>query len=161
VELALSSAPEPHDGATPELNAYIEAVYQFAETLTGDAARAATLTERVFAGAKADLEAPLGADEVRDRLLARCALLFSAAGSLSQHTSPAPSAHSLHSSLARLPWDQRAAVALVDQLGLPYAAAATVLGACLADFRALLRGGRSALFAAYSSGASMIGQVGA
>jgi DNA-directed RNA polymerase specialized sigma24 family protein len=55
--------------------------------------------------------------------------------------------------LEELPWGERAAIALVDQLGLTYAAAAQVLGAHLAEFRASLHRARSVLFAAYRAGA--------
>jgi hypothetical protein len=69
-----------------------------------------------------------------DRLLARCVTAFREARSprfptriatADQATEPA---RGLTGLLLALPWDERAAIALVDQLGLTYAAGALVLG---------------------------------
>jgi DNA-directed RNA polymerase specialized sigma24 family protein len=51
--------------------------------------------------------------------------------------------------LRDLPWDERAAIALVDHIGMTYTAGAAVLGTPVADFRALLHRGRSVLFDAH------------
>ena len=57
--------------------AQLDAVYAFALTLTGgDAERAAALTESAFAIAPAELWPTLGAQGIRDWLLARCLLAF-------------------------------------------------------------------------------------
>jgi DNA-directed RNA polymerase specialized sigma24 family protein len=53
----------------------------------------------------------------------------------------------------QLPWDERAAIALVDQLDSSYAAAAAVLGVDVAELRGMLHRGRSVLVAAYRAGA--------
>jgi DNA-directed RNA polymerase specialized sigma24 family protein len=51
--------------------------------------------------------------------------------------------------LLGLPWQERAAIALVDQLGLSYADGALVLGTDVGVFRACLHHGRSTVFAAH------------
>ena len=56
-------------------------------------------------------------------------------------------------SMQQLPWNERAALTLVDQLGLRYAAGAAVLGVEVAEFRAVLHHARSALFATFRAAA--------
>jgi DNA-directed RNA polymerase specialized sigma24 family protein len=137
------------------LLAHLDAVYGFALTVTGDAESAAELTEDVFASARDDLWVTLGGHGLRDRLFARCVAAFreTFAARMPRHSltlvQHAPHATDLRASLQQLSWDARAAVALVDQLGLRYAAGAAVLGIGVTEFRALLHGARSALFAAY------------
>jgi DNA-directed RNA polymerase specialized sigma24 family protein len=140
------------------LVAHLDTVYGFALTLTGDPEAAAELTEDVYAGARDELWETLGGHGLRDRLLARCVSSFVESDSTRHSEAPSagPPAHRqrtrLHTLLHRLPWDERAAVALVDQLHSSYGAAAAVLGVDVAEFRALLHRGRSVLFAAYRAG---------
>jgi DNA-directed RNA polymerase specialized sigma24 family protein len=138
---------------------HLDTVYGFALTLTGGAAAAAELTEDVYASARDGLWATLGGHGLRDRLLARCVSSF--VESHATHDSEVPSEGTaaqrqpprLDTVLRDLPWDERAAIALVDQLHSSYAGAAAVLGVDVAEFRALLHRGRSMLVAAYRAGA--------
>jgi DNA-directed RNA polymerase specialized sigma24 family protein len=56
--------------------------------------------------------------------------------------------------LFSLPWRQRAAIALVDHLGLSYVEAAAVLGVDVSEFRGLLHRGRDALLRKYRTHAA-------
>lgn len=156
---ALSRPPaDDESGASSTLSgilSHLDAVYAFALTLTADAQHAEELTEDAFGSIHDDLWTTLGGHGLRDRLLARCVTAFRETRSPhtpargmtgTQVTEPA---RWLTALLLGLPWDQRAAIALVDQLGLTYAAGAAVLGIDIAEFRALLHSGRSVLFAAY------------
>ena len=160
--LALPYSPaDDEQGTASELMGlltHLDDVYGFALTLTGDPEAAAELTEDVYASARDGLWATLGGHGLRDRLLARCVSSF--VGRDSTHGSDAsagtPAQHPptrLDTLLRQLPWEERAAIALVDQLHSSYAAAAAVLGVDVAEFRALLHRGRSVLFAAYGAGA--------
>ena len=163
MHLALPYSPANDDQGTPaavmSLVAHLDTVYGFALTLTGDPGAAAELTEDVYAGARDELWATLGGHGLRDRLLARCVSSFAERASTSGSDTPpaGPAANQrhtrLHTLLRQLPWDERAAIALVDQLHSSYGAAAAVLGVDVAEFRALLHRGRSVLFAAYRAGA--------
>jgi len=139
--------------------AHLDVVYGFALTLTGDAERAGELTEDVFGSIHDDLWSTLGGRGLRDRLLARCVVAYVETASLQQSGWRGPLVRRIEDSgelaslLLGLPWDERAAIALVDQLGLTYAAAAAVLGTDVTGFRALLHRGRSVMFAAYRAGA--------
>ena len=141
------------------LLAHLDTVYGFALTLTGDPGSAAELTEDVYASARAGLWETLGGHGLRDRLLARCVSTF--AETICSHGTEAlvvPTRHEqrpaeLSALLRNLPWMERAAIALVDQLNLKYAAGASVLGVNVAAFRALLHRGRAVLFAAYRAAA--------
>jgi DNA-directed RNA polymerase specialized sigma24 family protein len=140
------------------LLAHLDAVYGFALALTGDAESAADLTEDVFAGTRDELWVTLGGHSLRDRLLARCVSVFRETFSArarpdrsTGHVGPTP--NDLVASMQRLPWDERAALTLVDQLGLRYAAGAAVLGVDVAEFRALLHRARSVLFVAFRAAA--------
>ena len=135
---------------------HLDTIYGFALTLTGDADAAADLTESVFASARDELWTTLGGHGLRDRLLAGCisafTYTFSAPDSASVPAGTAvaqPPATTLGAVLRELPWDERAAIALVDQLHLSYAAGAAVLGIDVPEFRTLLHHGRAVLFAAY------------
>jgi DNA-directed RNA polymerase specialized sigma24 family protein len=140
------------------LLAHLESIYGFALTLTGDAEVAAEITEHVFASVRGDLWATLGGHGLRDRLLARCVLAFTERlaqgrrrGSAANPCSEPRPTH-LGALLLELPWNERAAIALVDQLGVSYASGAAVLGVDASEFRSLVHRGRSVLFAAYRSG---------
>jgi len=163
VPLALSYLPADDEQGAPSalmgLVAHLDTVYGFALTLTGDPTAAAELTEGVYASARDGLWVTLGGHGLRDRLLARCVSLFA-----ERNSAPGAEARSAGSAaqrqrtrldalLGELPWDERAAIALVDQLHSSYAAAAAVLGVDVVEFRALLHRGRSVLFAAYRAGA--------
>jgi DNA-directed RNA polymerase specialized sigma24 family protein len=144
--------------ANAGLLAHLDAVYSFALVLTADAESAAELTEDVFASTRDELWTTLGGHSLRDRLLARCVSAFretySAQGRPAPRTTRVGSAPSdLVVSMQQLPWNERAALTLVDQLGLRYAAGAAVLGVDVAEFRALLHGARSVLFAAFRAAA--------
>ena len=145
-------------GLLPGLLTHLDAVYGFALTLTGDAELAADLTEDVFASTRDELWATLGEHRLRDRLLARCVSAFRE--TLPAHGRPAPRTarvgavpSDLVGSMQQLPWSERAALTLVDRLGLRYAAGAAVLGVDVAEFRALLHHARSVLFAAFRAAA--------
>ena len=129
------------------LLAHLDAVYGFALALTADAESAADLTERVFGSARDRLWLTLGGHRLRDRLLARCVSAFCETSSPTTHQPQTSDA--LMASLQGLPWKERAALALVDQLGLRYAAGAAVLGVDVAQFRELLHQARSTLFAVF------------
>jgi DNA-directed RNA polymerase specialized sigma24 family protein len=137
---------------------HLDAVYSFALTLTGDPEAAAGLTEDVYASARDGIWATLGGHGLRDRLLARCVSSFverdsHRTGARSAGRSARQPLTRLDTLLRQLPWDERAAIALVDQLRSSYTAAAAVLGVDVDEFRALLHRGRSTLVAAYRAGA--------
>ena len=143
--------PEAPPSALQGILSHLDAVYGFAFTLTGgDAKRAEELTEEVFASVRDDLWSTLGR-RLRDRLLARCVAAYREgdmppaprrSAMLRQSVEPSPTLRDL---VLRLPWNERAAIALVDQLGLTYAAGAPVLGTNVTEFRTLLHRGRSTL----------------
>jgi hypothetical protein len=141
--------PPPDDEQTTHagLLVHLDAVYGFALVLTADAESAADLTERVFGGARDGLWMTLGGHSLRHRLLARCVAVFCETSSPTTHQTQTSGA--LLASLQRLPWKERAALALVDQLGLRYAAGAAVLGVDVAQFRELLHRARFTLFAVF------------
>ena len=156
---ALPHQPEYDDSVTPSpltgILAHLDAVYGFALTLSGDAEHAESLTEEVFGSVHDDLWSTLGGHRLRDRLLARCVGAYSqsiAHRDVQSRTRHQPR-NELTSLLRSLPWNERAAIALVDQLGLTHSAAAAVLGSTDTEFRVLLRRGRCVLFAAYRAGA--------
>ena len=163
MQLALPRPPADDEHGAPSaltgLLSYLDVVHGFALTLTGDPGRAADLTERVFQSLHDDLWSTLGGHRLRDRLLARCVAAFmeGAPSGEAWKAGAAPRAKLDPSGLAvllrGLPWRERAAIALVDQLGLTYAAGAAVLGVEVAEFRTVLHGGRAVLFAAYRAGA--------
>ena len=168
-EIALVSASLPYlpvddeqgtgaPSALVGLLAHLDTVYGFALTLTGDRDAAAELTEDVYASARDGLWGTLGGHGLRDRLLARCVALFVERGSLQDANTPSarPAAERpmrLDALLRELPWDERAAIALVDQLQSSYAAAAAVLGVDVPELRERLHRGRAVLFAAFRAGA--------
>ena len=156
VSLPYSPADDEQGTAAPSalvgLLAHLDTVYGFALTLTGDPRAAAELTEDVYASARDGLWVTLGGHGLRDRLLARCVSLFVERG-WPQHVTPSAGAAGLDTLLRALPWDERAAIALVDQLQSSYVAAAAVLGVDVAGLRALLHRGRAVLFAAFRAGA--------
>jgi DNA-directed RNA polymerase specialized sigma24 family protein len=141
------------------LLSHLDAVYGLAFVLTGgNVEAAAKLTEESFASVHDDLWTTLGGRSLRDRLLARCIIAYregaasSSAVRLSTTSRPLLDApRTLHDLLLGLPWEERAAIALVDQLGLSYADGALVLGTDVRVFRAFLHQGRSTLYAAYGA----------
>lgn len=145
--------------AATGLLAHLDSIFGFALTLTGDAEVAAELTEEVFASMRDDLWVTLGGHGIRDRLLARCVSAFTESLAQGVRRGPATKPRSgprptrLGALLLELPWNERAAVALVDLLRLTYASGAAVLGLDASEFRTLLHRGRSVLFAAYRTGA--------
>ena len=145
--------------AVTGLLAHLDSIYGFALTLTGDAEVAAELTEEVFASTRDDLWVTLGGHGLRDRLLARCVSAFTERLAQGVRRGPATKPRSeprptrLGALLLELPWNERAAVALVDLLGLTYASGAAVLGVNAPEFRTLVHRGRSVLLAAYRTGA--------
>ena len=163
MHLALSYPPADDDqdmsSAVMGLVTHLDTVYGFALTLTGDREAAVELTEDVYVCARDELWGTLGGHGLRDRLLARCVSSFVERGSTYGPEAPATSPAGrrqptrLRTLLHQLPWDERAAIALVDQLRSSYEAAAAVLGVDVAEFRALLHRGRTVLFAAYRVGA--------
>ena len=162
VSLPYSPADDEQGSAAPSalvgLLAHLDTVYGFALTLTGDPEAAAELTEDVYASARDRPWATLGGHGVRDRLLTRCVSLFLERGSPRAAEVPPVSAGGerparLDSLLRKLPWNERAAIALVDQLQSSYVAAAAVLGVDVAELRELLHRGRAVLFAAFRAGA--------
>jgi hypothetical protein len=169
-EIALVSVLLPYSPAKDEqgtvlpsaltgLLTHLDTVYGFALTLTGDPEAAAELTEGVYASVRDDgLWATLGGHGARDRLLARCVSLFverslPEGAELPSARVAADRPPRLDTLLRGLPWDERAAIALVDQLQSSYEAAAAALGVDLAAFRELLHRGRAVLFAAFRAGA--------
>jgi DNA-directed RNA polymerase specialized sigma24 family protein len=150
--LSLPPADDEYFGAPSALTGiltHLDAVYGFALTLTGDSESAEQVTEDVFGSVHDELWTTLGGHGLRDRLLARCVTVFR--GAVTPHRA-SPGGDELGARLLGLPWDARAAIALVDQLGLTYAAGAAVLGIEVAEFRARLHQARSVLFAAYRAG---------
>ena len=162
VSLPYSPADDEQGAGAPSalvsLLTHLDTVYGFALTLTGDPEAAAELTEDVYASARDGLWGTLGGHGLRDRLLARCVSLFV---ERSWHQgAEVPSARvaserpkRLDALLRDLPWDERAAIALVDQLQSSYLASAAVLDVDVAELRELLHRGRSVLFAAFRAGA--------
>ena len=162
VSLPYSPADDEKGTGAPSalvgLLAHLDAVYGFALTLTGDRDAAAALTADVYATARDGLWGTLGGHGLRDRLLARCVSLFVERGSLQDSKVPSARAAAerpmrLDALLRELPWDERAAIALVDQLQSSYAAAAAVLGVDVVELRERLHRGRAVLFAAFRAGA--------
>ena len=162
VALPYSPADDEQGAGAPSaligLLTHLDTVYGFTLTLTGDPEPATELTEAVYASARDGLWETLGGHGLRDRLLARCVSLFVERGSPERTDEPLASAAAerparLDTLLRALPWDERAAIALVDQLQLSYVAAAAVLGVDVAELRELLHRGRSVLFVAYRAGA--------
>ena len=162
VHSVLPYSPADDEQGTPSaftgLLAHLDTVYGFALTLTGDPEAAAELTEDVYASTRDELWATLGGYGLRDRLLARCVSLFaerdsrrSGARSTAWPAQQPPTR--LDTLLRQLPWDERAAIALVDRLRSSYAAAAAVLDVDVDELRTLLHRGRSVLVAAYRAGA--------
>jgi DNA-directed RNA polymerase specialized sigma24 family protein len=143
----------------PGILTHLDAVYGLALALMGDTDRAADLTEDVFASVCDDLWTTLGGHSLRERLLARCVATFKQVGSArsggSAETSqrPGDNVSELRAVLSGVPWDERTAIVLVDQLGLTYAMGAAVLGTDVPEFRALLHRARGVAFAAYRAGA--------
>lgn len=155
-----SSFNDAADSAAARLVHHLDDVYRVARVLTGDRLRAGDLTEAVFRDARDDdAVTTLDAQTVRDRLLSRCIAMFSAHDDLTRSDASAPppafqaSRDRLDTLLLALPLTQRAAIALVDQLGLSYADAAAILGSHVAELRSHLHAGRAVLFAAYHVGA--------
>jgi len=163
VSAALPYSPADDDqgagapSALIRLVTHLDTVYGFALTLTGDPEAAAELTDDVYASARDGLWETLGGHGLRDRLLARCVSLFVETGSARGGEAPSAGAAdhrpTLNTLLRELPWNERAAIALVDQLQSSYVAAAAVLGVDVAELRELLHRGRSVLFAAFRAGA--------
>jgi DNA-directed RNA polymerase specialized sigma24 family protein len=150
---------QPASGAATGLLAHLDTIYGFALALTGDADVAADLTEDVFIGMRGDLWATLGGHGLRDRLLAQCVSAFAERFAQGVRPGPAtkpcsePRPSRLGALLLELPWNERAAVALVGMSGSTYASGAAVLGVEASEFRTLVHRGRSALVAAYRTGA--------
>jgi hypothetical protein len=145
------SAADHESGSTlTGLMTHLDAVYAFAHSLTSDTDGASALVERVYRGVTRDLWSTLGGHSLRDRLLARCLAVFNQDSR--SRTQPSPTGDvdraNVLALLADLPLDERAAVALVDRLGLPYASAAAVVGAPVDEFRATLHRARRTLIAA-------------
>lgn len=161
VALSRTSADDEYEASSALTGflAHLDAVYGFALRLAGDAEHAAELTEAAFGSVHDDLWSTLGGHGLRDRLLARCVTAFTEAlpsGAVERSMMPgriSPPHDDLNARLLRLPWDERAAIALVDQVGLTYASGAAVLGTDVDEFRTLLHRGRSGLFAAYRADA--------
>lgn len=162
VSLPYSPVDDEQGSAAPSalvgMLVHLDTVYGFALTLTGDPEGAAELTEDVYASARDRLWSTLGGHGLRDRLLARCVSLYVERGSsrgaeVRSVSAAAERPARLDTLLRELPWDERAAIALVDQLESSYAAAAAVLAVDVAELRELLHRGRSVLFAAFRAGA--------
>jgi DNA-directed RNA polymerase specialized sigma24 family protein len=163
VTLPYSPADDEQGAVAPSalarLLTHLDTVYGFALTLTGEAEAAAELTEDVYASARDGLWGTLGGHGLRDRLLARCVSLFVARGVARGDEAPSAGATDqgrptrLDTLLRELPWDERAAIALVDQLQSSYVAAAAVLGVDVGALRELLHRGRAVLFIAFRAGA--------
>lgn len=131
------------------LISHLDAVYVLAHALTSEPDSASDLTERVYRDVTRELWSTLGGHGLRDRLLARCFAIFTRERASGTATSvPAPSHRhgaELLALLAALPLEERAAIVLVDRLGLTYAAGAAVLGSTLEEFRTFLHRGRDVL----------------
>lgn len=163
MHLALPRPPADDEHGAPSaltgLLAHLDDVYGFALTLTGNPERAADLTEHVFQSIRDELWSTLGGHRLRDRLLARCVAAFiegvSSREPWKPDAAPRPAAEPtrLTAAIRGLPWRERAAIALVGQFGLTYAAGAAVLGVEVAEFRTILHGGRDVLSAAYRADA--------
>jgi DNA-directed RNA polymerase specialized sigma24 family protein len=134
---------------------HLHAVYAFALSLVGDDAdRASTLAETVCLASRDGRWSALGTRGLRERMLAQCVATFVEAYTPSSHqrdaTMPAADSRSgVMSRLLSLPWQERAAITLVDHLGLTYAEAAAVLGIDAPEFRGLLHRGRDVLLRAH------------
>lgn len=142
---------DDNSAATPTgFIAHLDAVYAFALALTSQRDRAEELTDHVYRDVTRELWSTLGGHSLRNRLLARCLAIFDA----QFRQTPRPAAHQradvtrIRELLGALPRDQRAAVALVDQLGLSYADGAIVFGSTVSEFRTSLHRGRTALMSA-------------
>lgn len=141
---------DPAAGSTlAGLLSHLDAVYAFAHALTSAPDLASDLSERVYRGVTRDLWSTLGGHGLRDRLLARCFAIFTQELGARARSSVFLPAHprdaDLVALLAALPLEERAAVALVDRLGLSYSAGAAVLGSTPEEFRAFLHRGRNVL----------------
>ena len=144
-------APDVDRNTGPTLTGlmtHLDAVYAFARALTSDSDRASDLTERVYRDVTRDLWSTLGGHGLRDRLLARCLSLFDEQFAEQVRPDHVPNSGDILTLLAGLPREQRAAVALVDRLGLTYAAGAAVLGSTVNEFQTNLHRGRAVLIAA-------------
>ena len=162
VSLPYSPADDEQGTGAPSalvgLLTHLDTVYGFALTLTGDRDAAAELTEEVYASARDGLWGTLGGHGLRNRLLARCVSVFVERDSPRGVEVPSARAATeqparLETLLRELPWDERAAIALVDQLQSRYVDAAAVLGVDVTELRTLLHRGRAVLFAAFRAGA--------
>jgi hypothetical protein len=164
VYLAVSHAAWSDDAAAAPspsgVLSHLRAVYAFALTLVGDDAdRAAALTETAFLASRDSHWSALGGHRLRERLLARCVSAFAEAHTPPTHrrtvaVSTTDTRSGLIALLFSLPWRQRAAIALVDHLGLSYVEAAAVLGVDVSEFRGLLHRGRDALLRKYRTHAA-------
>jgi len=149
---------DDNSGATPPgFIAHLDAVYALALALTSQRDRAEELTERVYRDVTREVWSTLGGHSLRNRLLARCLTIFD---EQSRQTSPSaanPRADvtDMHALLATLPRDERAAVSLVDQLGLSYADGAVVFGSTVSEFRTILHRGRNILMTAIRSATAL------
>jgi DNA-directed RNA polymerase specialized sigma24 family protein len=152
VSLALSRPASVPETAVPSplagLLAQLDTVYGFALTLVGDAELAADLTEQVYRGVPQDLWSTLGGHGLRERLLACCLAVYKQ-DFHTRRREPAADvdghATSLIRLVHRLPTEERAAIALVDQLRLSHAAATAVLDLSADEFCVLLRRARAVL----------------
>ena len=139
---------DDNSGATPAgFIAHLDAVYAFAFALTSQRDLAEELTDHVYRDVTRELWSTLGGHSLRNRLLARCLAIFDER--FRQASRPVADRHGdaagIQTLLRALPRDERAAVALVDQLGLSYADGAIVFGSTVSEFRASLHRGRTAL----------------
>ena len=95
-----------------------------------------------------DLWSTLGGHSLRDRLLARCLAIyhrdFASDGRAPEPAQRSPGTDVL-AVLARLPLEERAAVALVDRVGLSCATGAAVMAVTVVEFRAFLHSARDVL----------------
>jgi DNA-directed RNA polymerase specialized sigma24 family protein len=130
------------------LMTHLDAVYAFALALTSRRDLAEDLTETVYRDVTRDLWSTLGGHGLRERLLARCLSIFGEQFGESVRADGQGDGPDIPTLLAGLPRDERAAVALVDRLGLTYAAGAAVMGSPVNEFRAILHRGRAVLIAA-------------
>ena len=150
----LAFAVDPDAGsAVGGLLSHLDAVYVFAHALTCDDRLASDLTEHVYRGVTRELWSTLGGHGLRDRLLARSLAIFNEElRSRRRAVSDVPPEHDRVALLRDLSVEQRAAVALVDRLGLRYDAAAVVLGVSRDAFRTLLHNARNTLMTRHASG---------
>jgi predicted DNA-binding protein (UPF0251 family) len=149
----LAFAVDPDAGsAVRGLLSHLDAVYVFAHALTCDDRLASDLTEHVYRGVTRELWSTLGGHGLRDRLLARCLTIFNEGFRARRRAVSVPPEHDAVGLLRDLSVEQRAAVALVDRLGLRYDAAAVVLGVSRDAFRTLLHDARNTLVTRHASG---------